>query len=265
MIVIRKDFSLFILFLCSIVYCEDKGIQLYNSNQFDKAREYYEKILLERKEDAIASFGLGSTAFQQNDLLSAMEGFESALNTDNMELKSNAYYNMGNVLVENQRLEESLAFYRKSLELNPNDLDSKINYELVKIKLQEQQKEKNKESNEENDDQDKSNDSNNNSDENNTNDSEQDNQNQNENDDNQSDSSKNNENEQENNKQDNKDNKDDKEQGDKNSSDNKNKQDDLQQDKQSATAILDALKNNEKINKKMQISQSKRKKLEKDW
>ena len=142
---IRKDFSLFILFLCSIVYCEDKGIQLYNSNQFDKAREYYEKILLERKEDAIASFGLGSAAFQQNDLLSAMEGFESALNTDNMELKSNAYYNMGNVLVENQRLEESLAFYRKSLELNPNDLDSKINYELVKIKLQEQQKEKNKE------------------------------------------------------------------------------------------------------------------------
>ena len=147
---IRKDFNLFILFLCSIVYCEDKGIQLYNSNQFDKAREYYEKILLERKEDAIASFGLGSTAFQQNDLLSAMEGFESALNTDNMELKSNAYYNMGNVLVENQRLEESLAFYRKSLELSPNDLDSKINYELVKIKLQEQQKEKNKESNEEN-------------------------------------------------------------------------------------------------------------------
>ena len=142
MIVIRKDFSLFILFLCSIVYCEDKGIQLYNSNQFDKAREYYEKILLERKEDAIASFGLGSAAFQQNDLLSAMEGFESALNTDNMELKSNAYYNMGNVLVENQRLEEDTAFYRKSLELNPNDLDSKINYELVKIKLQEQQKER---------------------------------------------------------------------------------------------------------------------------
>ena len=261
----RLNIVVFILYSYSFAICEDKGIKFYNNNQFDKAREYYEKILLEREEDAIASFGLGSTAFQQNDFSLAMKGFESALNTDNMELKSNAYYNMGNVLVENQRLEESLAFYRKSLELNPNDLDSKINYELVKIKLQEQQKEKNKESNEENDDQDKSNDSNNNSDENNTNDSEQDNQNQNENDDNQSDSSKNNENEQENNKQENKDNKDDKEQGDKNSSDNKNKQDDLQQDKQSATAILDALKNNEKINKKMQISQSKRKKLEKDW
>ena len=143
---IRKDFSLFILFLCSIVYCEDKGIQLYNSNQFDKAREYYEKILLERKEDAIASFGLGSTAFQQNDLLSAMEGFESALNTDNMELKSNAYYNMGNVLVENQRLEESLAFYRKSLELNPNDLDSKFNYELTKRLLQKKHNQKSQQS-----------------------------------------------------------------------------------------------------------------------
>ena len=39
----------------------------------------------------------------------------------------------------------------------------------------------------------------------------------------------------------------------------------IPQDKQNATAILDALKNNEKINKKIQISQSKKRKLEKDW
>jgi hypothetical protein len=37
------------------------------------------------------------------------------------------------------------------------------------------------------------------------------------------------------------------------------------QDKQNATAILDALKKNEKINKKQQISRMKKRKLEKDW
>ena len=70
---------------------------MYNNNQFDKAKEYYEKILLERKEDAIASFGLGATAFQQNDFSLAMKGFESSLNTDNKELKSSAYYK--NILI----------------------------------------------------------------------------------------------------------------------------------------------------------------------
>ena len=133
----RLYISAFIIFSFSIAFCDDKGIKLYNSNQFDKAKEYYENILLERKEDALASFGLGTTAFQQNDYSLAMKEFESALNTDNIELKSKAYYNMANVLAGDQRLEESLAFYRESLMLNPNDLDSKINYELVKFKLQE--------------------------------------------------------------------------------------------------------------------------------
>ena len=141
--IVRLYITTFIIFSFSIAVCEDKGIKLYNSNQFDKAKEYYENILLERKEDPRASFGLGTTAFQQNDFSLAMKEFKSALNTDNIELKSKAYYNMANVLAGDQRLEESLAFYRESLMLNPNDLDSKINYELVKFKLQEKKNDEN--------------------------------------------------------------------------------------------------------------------------
>ena len=37
------------------------------------------------------------------------------------------------------------------------------------------------------------------------------------------------------------------------------------QDKQNAAAILDALKKDEKINKKQQMSRAKKRKLEKDW
>jgi Flp pilus assembly protein TadD, contains TPR repeats len=126
MSIIRFYISSLIIFSFSIVFCEDRGIKLYNSNKFDEAKEFYENILLEREEDAFASFGLGSTAFQQNDYSLAMKRFESALNTENIELKSSAYYNMANVLAEEQRFEESLKFYRKALVLNPNDIDSKI-------------------------------------------------------------------------------------------------------------------------------------------
>ncbi len=122
-------FKFFLLFFVSISIGADKGIDHYNNNEFEKARQYYESILIDRNE----------TAFQQQDYAAAMKGFETALGTDNDKLKSSAYYNMANILAQNQRLEESLAFFRKSLELNPSDLDAKINYELIKFQLQQQQ------------------------------------------------------------------------------------------------------------------------------
>jgi len=255
----RLNIVVFIFYSYSFAICEDKGIKFYNNNQFDKAREYYEKILLEREEDAIASFGLGSTAFQQNDFSLAMKGFESALNTDNIKLRSNAYYNMANILAENKRLEESLAFYRESLVLNPNDLDSKINYELVKFRLQEQQNNQDQESNEEKDNnQDQSKNQNQNTDSN------QNNEDQDSKENDQADSSNNN-NERENKDKENKNNKQEKQKDDEKLSDNEKQEKPIPRDKQNATAILDAIKNNEKINKKIQISKSKRRKLEKDW
>ena len=252
--IIRFYISSLIIFSFSIVFCEDRGIKLYNSNKFDEAKEFYENILLEREEDAFASFGLGSTAFQQNDYSLAMKGFESALNTENIELKSSAYYNMANVLAEEQRFEESLKFYRQSLVLNPNDIDSKINYELIKFKLQEQ---KNDENQQKNDDKDQQND------QNKAKESKDNNDNQNEDQDNQADSSDQNNEEQQNSEKNNK--KEDKEEESKSQHDQGNDKKQIPQDKQNATAILDALKNNEKINKKIQISQSKKRKLEKDW
>ena len=126
------------LFFISVIIGADKGIDYYNNNEFEKARQYYESVIMDRNNDPAANFGLGATAFQQQDYAAAMKGFETALGTDNNELKSSAYYNMANILAQNKRLEESLAFFRKSLELNPNDLDAKINYELIKFQLQQQ-------------------------------------------------------------------------------------------------------------------------------
>ena len=135
-------FKCCLLLFVSISIGADKGIDYYNNNEFEKARQYYESILIDRNDDPAANFGLGTAAFQQQDYAAAMKGFETALGTDNDKLKSSVYYNMANILAQNQRLEESLAFFRKSLELNPGDLDAKINYELIKFQLQQQQRNK---------------------------------------------------------------------------------------------------------------------------
>ena len=247
-------FKFCLLFFVSISIGADKGIDYYNNNEFEKARQYYESVIMDRNNDPAANFGLGVTAFQQQDYEAAMKGFETALGTDNDKLKSSAYYNMANILAQNQRLEESLAFFRKSLELNPNDLDAKINYELIKFQLQQQQQ---------NQDQNQNQDENNKDDEQ-TGDQKkqaqhQDKQQQEQNE--QNDSSDKEESEQQSNQ--NEDQREDQSQQQKQDMAENEKQE--SQDKQNATAILDALKKNEKINKKQQISRMKKRKLEKDW
>ena len=247
-------FKFCFLFFVSISIGADKGIDYYNNNEFKKARQYYESILIDRNDDPAANFGVGATAFQQQDYEAAMKGFETALGTDNDKLKSSAYYNMANILAHNQRLEESLTFFRKSLELNPSDLDAKINYELIKFQLQQQQQ---------NQDQDQNQDENNKDDEQTGDQQKQDQQQnkqqqgQNE----QNDSSDEEESEQQSNQ--NEDQREDQSQQQKQDMAENEKQE--SQDKQNAAAILDALKKDEKINKKHQMSLTKKRKLEKDW
>jgi len=245
-------FKFFLLFFVSISIGADKGIDHYNNNEFEKARQYYESILIDRNDDPAANFGLGSTAFQQQDYAVAMKGFEIALGTDNDKLKSSAYYNMANILAQNQRLDESLAFFRKSLELNPSDLDAKINYELIKFQLQQQQQQQNQ-------DQNKNQDENNKDDEQTGDQKQQDKQQQEQNAKN--DSSDEEESEQQSNQ--NEDQQEDQSQQQQQDMAENGKQE--SQDKQNAAAILDALKKDEKINKKQQMSRTKKRKLEKDW
>ena len=243
------------LFFISVSIGADKGIDYYNNNEFEKARQYYESVIMDRNNDPASNFGLGATAFQQQDYAASMKGFETALGTDNNELKSSAYYNMANILAQNQRLEESLAFFRKSLELNPSDLDAKINYELIKFQLQ-QQEQKNQDQNQNQDE--------NNKDDEQTGDQkkqdqQQDKEQQEQNE--QNDTSDEEESEQQSNQ--NEDQREDQSQQQKQDMAENEKQE--SQDKQNAAAILDALKKDEKINKKHQMSLMKKRKLEKDW
>jgi len=244
------------LFFVSISIGADKGIDYYNNNEFEKARQYYESVIMDRNDDPAANFGLGATAFQQQDYAAAMKGFETALGTDNDKLKSSAYYNMANILAQNQRLEESLAFFRKSLELNPSDLDAKINYELIKFQLQQQQQQQNQDQNQNQDENDKDDEQ---SGDQKKQDQQKDKQQQEQNA--QNDSSDEQESEQQSNQ--NEDQQEDQTQQQQQDIAENEKQE--SQDKQNAAAILDALKKDEKINKKQQMSRAKKRKLEKDW
>ena len=244
------QFLSFILFL-GLVYGQDKGKKAYEEGKYDDAREYYEHVLKNRKQDEAAQFGLGATAYQLKDMETAARSLNNVMNSDDKSLASKAMYNLGNMFRDQEKMEESLALYRKSIELDPTDQDAKVNYELLKQVLQKQEQQQNKES-EQNEDkeQEKQDQDSKNKDKQNQ---DQDNQGKNE----------------EQQKKENQNSESDQEKENKEQEQFQAKQEESQEQKSDkqmqADAILNALKDNEKINQKRQIAKAKSRKLEKDW
>ena len=140
--------------LANLIIANDKGMDLFNNGNYKEAAEYYSSILKERGEDNAASFNLGASQYYMEDNVSALKRFEQALGSKDRMLQSKALYNMARILQDQNELDKSLSLYKKSLELNPNDIDSKINYELLKKMInqqnsQEQQNDQNQEGSEE--------------------------------------------------------------------------------------------------------------------
>ena len=62
----NKFIFLFILF--TGLFSQDKGQKLFKEKKYNEARKYYESVLDQRDDDKAAMFGLGSSAYYQNDI-----------------------------------------------------------------------------------------------------------------------------------------------------------------------------------------------------
>ena len=251
-------FTYYVIFLANLIIANDKGMDLFNSGNYKEAAEYYSSILKKRSEDSAASFNLGASQYYMEDNVSALKRFEQVLGSEDRMLQSKALYNMARILQDQNELDKSLSLYKKSLELNPNDIDSKINYELLKRMInqqdsQNQQNDQNQEGSEE-----QQNDQNQEGSEGQQNDQNQEGSEEQQNDQNQEGSEG----------QQNDQNQEGSEEQQQNSSTNQ-AQDTLEPENldqiRQAEAILNAIKGQEKINQKNKILKSKSFKLDKDW
>ena len=238
------------LFYLGVLFGQDKGKKAYEEGHYDEARVYYEHVLKNRKKDDGAQFGLGVTAYQQKDMETAARALNNAMNSDDKSLASKAMYNLGNMFRDQQKMEESLALYRKAIELDPTDEDAKVNYELLKQVLQQQEQQQQQDKQNQEQDQEK-----------------QDQQKQDQDSEGQDEQNKNQDNQEKG--EDQQQSQSEKEKEKKEQQQSQAKKDETQAqktDKQmQAEAILNALKDQEKINQKRQIAKSKSRKLEKDW
>ena len=235
--------------LLNNIFAQDQGVQDYRNKKYKSAQEYYDSILSDDSDNPEALFGKGSSLFMQDNLKTAQSSFNATLSFSENQLKSKAMYNLGNISFKNQKLDEALSFYRKALELNPEDDEARYNYEFIKYQKnppENKDEEKNDEDKKDEEKKDEEKKDEEKKDEDKKDEEKKDGE------------KKDEENKDEENKDEEK--KDESKDGKQQSQDEKKSQ-----DLKKAESILDAIKNDEKVMQKQQIKRAKTRKLLKDW
>ena len=87
---------------------------------------------------------LGNSYFHKNDTTNAFNFYTKVLGSQEGNLRSRAYQQMGVINQQQNKLEEALGNFKNSLISDPTNADARYNYELLKRLLdQQQQQQKN--------------------------------------------------------------------------------------------------------------------------
>ena len=150
--------TIYILLLLSVVWCGTasaqnlphrkqvrQGNEAFAKERYEKSIDIYQQAL---KYDSIlyeARYNVGNAYAKTKRWAEAERELKRAL-TDTMrtdrELAA-AYYNLGYAQFMQDSLHQSLESFRRSLVLNPEDMNAKYNYVYVRTLLEQQQNQQN--------------------------------------------------------------------------------------------------------------------------
>src|SRR5690606_1719539 len=117
------------------------GNEYYRQQQYDEAAAAYQRSLGNNGlESVVGNFNLGAAWYKQQKLDDAIQQFNDIAGAaTDKTLKAKAYHNLGNALLESQKLEESIDAYKQSLLNNPKDDETRYNLAYAQEKLKQQQ------------------------------------------------------------------------------------------------------------------------------
>ncbi|MDE7305538.1 MAG: tetratricopeptide repeat protein [Alistipes sp.] len=118
-----------------------KGNRHYNKGDYKTAIERYTRALGHAPESFEATYDLGNALYKAEMFDKAEQTMARAaadtLRTD--AERAEALYNLGNAQFKQQKYKEALESYRRSLLLDPTDMEAKYNYAYTKKLLEQDQ------------------------------------------------------------------------------------------------------------------------------
>ena len=155
---------LFLILFINQVLSQDIGQKMYNNGDSESAINYYKKLLSDNnlsKDDLVYNL---ATIYSSLDSLNKAKKYFNLAEQDSLNPSSELKYNYGNMLYKSLDLEGSLIAYRQSLIKNPLDNDARMNYEFVKNEIKKNKQNQKKDQNMSNESEDSENNNNNNDD-----------------------------------------------------------------------------------------------------
>lgn len=139
---------MFLIFTVLINAQSDKkyireGNREYAKNNFSESEVSYRKAIDKNKQSPNAVFNIGDALYKQKKYEDAGKQFiESTGQNEDRNKKADGLYNLGNALLQANKIAESIDAYKGSLKLNPDNMQAKYNlaYAQDLLKKQEQQK-----------------------------------------------------------------------------------------------------------------------------
>lgn len=138
------------------------GNKFYDERRYADAEVEYKKAISENPNSQIGNYNLALSLIKQsggtnvegenNPLKDASELLSSvAQGAKNPELRSKAFYNLGNLAYNQQQYAQSIEMYKNALRENPEDNQARENLRLAQLKKQEQEQNKDKNKNDKKD------------------------------------------------------------------------------------------------------------------
>ncbi|MCK5817127.1 MAG: tetratricopeptide repeat protein [Candidatus Marinimicrobia bacterium] len=129
------------VFAFSLLHAKDPGINAFYKGDYKKAGDYYAGRLNKDKENEKIMYNSGTTALAQKEYEKANSLLMQSLASENDAQLAKAHYNLGQLAVQQEKMEDALEHFKKSMIYDPNDLNSKIMYEYLRRQQEQQQQE----------------------------------------------------------------------------------------------------------------------------
>ncbi len=124
----------------------EEAEQAYRQENYEQALQHYQEAQTRNPDSDTLAYNLGNTLYQLGRYQDAAGQFGKILEKDSTTLSSQSIYNMGNSLFEmgragndQQILNQALEAFKRSIINDPDDEDSKYNYELTRRLIQQQE------------------------------------------------------------------------------------------------------------------------------
>jgi len=115
----------------------NQGNKLFEQDKFEEALNSYQDALLDDPMNDKVIFNKGGALYKLKKYDESISELQKVVGSKDMQLSAKAWHNIGNAYFQQDKLQESIDAYKRSLELNPNDYDTKYNLELARAKLKE--------------------------------------------------------------------------------------------------------------------------------